>query len=885
LTLKNESNRPPKAFLRFLRWFCREDYLEEIEGDLTEVFEKQFEQFPRKAKWKFAWSVIKYFRPEFMKSFRNHQPNAYGMYKSYFTIGWRNLIRQKMYSSIKIGGFAVGIAACLLIALFIRQELSYDNHYANQDRIYRVLRHSSLNGEASVGIHLPAPFANVLQQDYPEIEKAGHYNAIENFGSGSNEVRRVDKSESFHEEGFIFVSQDMLDILEIPFVAGSPQHALLQPNTVVITRQKAEKYFPNEDPIGKVIILNNDEKRQYQVTGVIEEFPANSHLHSDFLMTLSDKEFWPGEQTSWRNQNYIDYVRVRPGTNIAALENKMSAILEKYILPYVLAIRNDKGEIDWIKSIRFELQPVKDIYLNEVGASDQLQHGDIRYIWLFGSIAAFILIIACINFINLSTARSASRAREVGLRKVVGSLRSSLIKQFLAESVLFSFCSFVVGSILAWAFLPYFNLLLAKSLAFPWKELWFLPTMGAAALLVGVVAGLYPAFYLSSFRPAQVLKGNVILGSNSTTRSVLVVFQFSVSVFLIISTVVVHRQMNYVLSKKLGYDKEQVLILEGTHTLDSKVITFKNELTRISHVKSASISGYLPVNGARRNGGGMWVEGMKEEDQVNSQHWAIDHDYVKTLGLNILKGRDFSIQIQSDSNAMVINESLAKALHLKEPIGSRLYNWLGGWTVIGVVEDFHSESMRESIKPMGLFIRSSPNTIAVKLSTTDMPGAIESVTKVWNKFSPDQPIRFTFLDQRYAQMYGDVERVGNVFTSFAILAIIVACLGLFALSAFMVEQRSKEISIRLVLGASLNSILNLLTFNFVKMVLVAIIIASPMAWYMMTNWLQDFSYKTEITWDIYALAGIISIAIALLTIGYQSFRAALMNPVDSLKSE
>jgi putative ABC transport system permease protein len=885
--LKEQKTIPPKLANRILLFFLRDDLAEEVLGDLDEKFIQTIKNGSAfRAKLNYWYQVLNYMRPFAIRKSASRYLNDYAMFKNYFKIGWRSLLKQKIYSSIKIGGFAAGIAACLLIGLFIRYELSYDRHYVNTDRIYRILRQTTFRGEAGVGIHFPAPLVDVLEKDYPEFEKAGHYLAVEHFGAGSNEVRRTDRSENTHEDGLIFMSQGLVEILEIPFLQGNGKSALKEPLSIVITERKAKKYFSGEDPIGKSFILNNDESKQYTVTGVVADFPANSHIQCDFILTTSGKEFWKGEQTDWRASNYIDYVRVRPGTDIAAIEKKLLSVLKTYFLPAAIDHGGDAEEVAWLKSMRFKLQPVHAIYLNEYGVGDDLKHGEWRYIWLFGSIATFILLIACINFINLSTARSANRAREVGLRKVVGSLRSSLVKQFLTESLLYSYFSFSLGLLLAFFLLPYFNLLVAKSLVFPWTEWWLFPILVAAACVIGILAGLYPSLYLSSFKPIQVLKGNVSRGSkNSSTRSLLVVFQFSVAIVLIVGTFAINRQMNFILNKKLGYDKDQVLLLQGTHTLENSIVTFKNELLRVPGVKHASITGFLPVDDTRRNGGPVYTEGMAENEKISSQQWSVDHDYVKTLGLKIVKGRDFNIEMPSDSQAMIINETMARAFNFKDPIGQTIFNWKGAWTVVGVVEDFHFESMKERIQPMALYIGRSANTVSVKLNTTDMQSTIASVTKVWKQFSPNQPIRFTFLDQQYAQMYDDVDRMGKIFTSFAVLAIIVACLGLFALSSFMVEQRSKEISIRVVLGASVKSIFQLLTKNFVKLVLISFVIATPIAWLMMQKWLQDYQYKIDITMDIFLLAGFFSLAIAVLTISYQAIRAALSNPVESLRSE
>jgi putative ABC transport system permease protein len=421
--------------------------------------------------------------------------------------------------------------------------------------------------------------------------------------------------------------------------------------------------------------------------------------------------------------------------------------------------------------------------------------------------------------------------------------------------------------------------------------LWLLPAFITGAVVIGLIAGIYPAIYLSSFRPVEVLKGNRSRGAkNSALRSGLVVFQFTISIILIMSTVLIDRQMKYVLTKKLGYDKDQVMLLQGAHTLGENVIALKNELIRLPEVKSATISSFVPVDipqaGTKRNGNAFFNEGGKGIDPpVGGQRWEVDHDYVKTMGLKLISGRNFSKDIQSDSQAVVINQTMAEALHLKDPIGKRITNGWGTWPVIGVVEDFHYESMKEYIQPLCLVIGRSSNIVSVKMSSSDMPAAIASVSKIWKQFSPNQSIRYSFLDQQYAHMHEDVKRMGLIFSCFAILAIIIACLGLFALSAFMVEQRNKEISIRLVLGASLKSIFNLLTFNFVKLVLIAFVIATPIAWYGMNVWLQDFSYKIDIAWDSFLIAGAASVMIALGTISYQSVKAALTNPVNGLRSE
>lgn len=875
---------PPKLARWLLFRFLREDLAEEVEGDLEEKF---FQEAKRKsvfkAKLNYWYQTFHYLRPFAMRKKKTTLIH-YDMLQNYFKISWRSLIKQKMYSTIKIGGLALGVAACFLISLYIIDELSYDKHQANGDRIYRVL--GVLEGEETTrDVDFPAPTASALESDYIEIEKAGRMNPNPLFGAGANEIRRADRLENSHEEGFTFFDQKLLEILNPKIISGSLKDALAKPHTIVITKRKAEKYFPNEDAVGKLMILNDKEKEPYTIGAVIDDFPSNTFLQYDFLLTLTNVEFWAGEQTWWRASNYPTYILVKPGVDAKALERKMTkGVIEKYLMPMAIE-SGEPNAIEIFKRAHLELQPVTEIHLG-ADVRDGLPHGDVRFIWLFGAVAGFIVLIASINFINLSTARSANRAKEVGLRKTVGSTRSHLVKQFLTESFLFAFLAFVIGILLAVIMLPYFNVLADKSISFPWNAWWLLPVFIGGVLLVGLISGVYPAFYLSSFNPVNVLKGKISRGSKSSSaRSSLVVFQFTISIILIIGTVVIYRQMNYILNKKIGYDKEQVVLLEGAGTLGDKAPQFKEELLKLSQVKHVSICDYLPVMGTKRNGNTFHREGMEKiEKGVLAQRWAVDADYVKTMGMNIVEGRDFNRDLKSDSSSVIINQTMAKQLNLVNPIGARIQNW-NVYTVIGVVEDFHFESMKENIRPLCMALDNSPSIISVKVNSAEMRNVIESITAVWDRFSPNQPVRFNFLDDRYAMMYADVQRMGSIFTTFAVLAIIVACLGLFALSAFMVEQRSKEISIRMVLGASMNSVFRLLTQNFVILVLISFVIAAPVAWYLMNQWLRDFAYKTDITWDIFVISGISALVVALGTVSYQAVRAALTNPVTNLRSE
>jgi putative ABC transport system permease protein len=811
------------------------------------------------------------------------------MIKNYFLVAWRSLMKQKVYSIIKIGGFALGIAACFLIALYIKNEVSYDKSWAHADRIYRLIGEFNDNGKIIRDAGgWPAPTTKALKQDFPEVEKAGRLMPYPSFyGGGSNQIRSIDQRQNTYEEGFTYADQDILDILEVPMVYGERSKALAEPNTIVLTKRMAAKYFPNQNPVGKIMILNNDEKTLFKVGGVIEDFPATSHLQYSFLLSLTNHELWPGEQDLWLASNYPVYILLKQGADPLQFQNKLSLILKKYYIPAMKSAgRMDADKTE--KNARLMIQKITDVHLYSFDIHDSFENGDIRFVWLFGAIACFILIIACINFINLSTAKSANRAKEVGLRKVVGSHRINLVLQFLVESILFSVLAFVIGILLAAALLPVFNTLSAKSLSMPWNEWWLLPLVIIGSLIVGILAGIYPSFYLSSFKPIYVLKGQLSRGSRgSVLRNGLVVFQFAISVILIISTLVIYNQTKYILNRKVGFDKDQVLMIQGTNTLEEKAEVFKKEIQKLSQVKNVSIADYLPIAGTNRDGNPFWKEGRTKIDpSAGAQKWRVDRDYLKTMGIKLIAGRDFFKEENSDSASAIINKAMAAELGLSNPIGQRITNGWETFTVIGVANDFNFESMKQEIRPLCLVLGNNrASIISVKINGADAKNAIASISSIWKSFAPNQPFRYTFMDESFASMYADVQRTGSIFTSFAVFAIIIACLGLFALSAFMAEQRAKEIGIRKVLGASVSGITTMLSKDFVKLIVIAFVIASPIAWWAMNRWLQDFVYRINISWTFFAVAGLAALLISLLTVSFQAIKAAIANPVKSLRTE
>jgi putative ABC transport system permease protein len=793
-----------------------------------------------------------------------------------------------MYAVINIGGFAIGIAACLLIALYIRHELSYDRDNPNKDRVFRIIGEDKQNGEVHNGISFPAPMAKALVNDFPEIERAGRTMSSELFGGANNQVRRIDQANDTYESGFCFADTSVLDILNVHMIYGNRSHALSEPFSIVICKSMADKYFPYQNPVGQRLIFNDNPKMPIIVGGVMQDFPSTSHLQYRGFISLSGINFWDGEQQQWTASNYQIYLQLKPNVNIDAFNKKITAdVLDKYMIPALIA-QGQKNVQESLKGARLYLQPVTDIHLHSYNLQeDNTKHGDIRYIYMFAAIAIFVLVLACINFLNLSTARSANRAKEVGLRKVVGSTRNNLVRQFLTESMLYSFLSFFIGILIAVTVLPLFNKVSGVQLGMPWNEWWLLPFLVAFAFVIGLLAGLYPAFYLSYFKPINTLKGNLSLGSkNADLRSVLVVFQFTISIILIIGTSVVYEQMQYILHSKIGFDKDEVVMIKGADALRDQTAAFKNELLRLPVVKNVSVSDFLPITDSKRNGNTFWKEGHLLDDHgIQTQHWVVDENYISTLGMKLTAGRNFSAKMGMDSQSTIINKAMADKLGYADPLGQIITNGGEHLRIVGVVDNFYYESMKQQVNPLLMILGSSNSIISIKVNAADMKTALASIDKVWKDFLPHQALRYDFLDQSYAAMYADVQRMQYIFTGFSILAIIVACLGLFALSAFMAEQRSKEISIRKVLGASVSNLFTLLTGNFMRLIIISLIIAIPSAWLLMNKWLQDYAYRITITWDIFFIAGITVLLLALITICWQAIKVSFVNPVESLRME
>lgn len=812
------------------------------------------------------------------------------MIKNYFKIAWRNLVKNKTFSFINIIGLASGLACFILIALYVADELSYDRFNEKAGRIYRINSDVIFGGNK---LHLAVasdPMGATLKKDYPQVEEFVRF-----FISGGSKL--IKKGNEFiRENNVAHVDSTLFDVFTIPVIAGDAKTALNEPNTVVISESAAKKYFATTDAVGKNIETDDNGSTLYKVTAVIKDIPHNSHFTFDMLFSMDNVEYQWGNFLSHNHQTYL---LLKPGADHKAFEKNFPRFIDKYVVPQAAQFMQIKSMDEFEKAgnkLEYSLMPLTDIHLRSDRVPELNVNGNIQYVYIFSAVALFVLLLACINFMNLSTARSASRAKEVGIRKVVGSEKNSLIKQFLTESILTTIISTVFAIAIAWLCLPWFNSLSAKQLLISdLLQTRYLVFLIALPLIVGLLSGLYPAFILSSFNPIVVLKGKLSGGlKRSTLRNVLVVGQFTTSIFLIAATIIVFRQLNYIQTKKLGFTKDQVLVVNGTGALGNNRDAFKNEVAKFTGVKGTTYAGYLPVAGSSRNDVSFSSEAaMSSTNSVNMQVWNIDHNYIPLMEMEIIKGRNFSKDFRTDSNATIINETAARLLGWDDPVGKKLYtyfqdgfgNTLISREVIGVVKNFHFESMKENIGPLCFRLADNYWATAFKVNTTDIKQLVSNIESKWKAMAPGMPFSYQFMDESFDNMYRVEQRTGKLGLTLAIIAILIACLGLFGLATYTAEQRIKEIGVRKVLGATISNIVSMLSKDFVVLVVISSVFAIPLAWWAMNRWLQDFAYRISIGWWVFAAAGIIALLIALITVSSQAVKAALANPVKSLRTE
>lgn len=621
--------------------------------------------------------------------------------------------------------------------------------------------------------------------------------------------------------------------------------------------------------------------------------PRNSHFHLDFLFSMKNVNYQWGQFTS---HNFNTYLLLKKGADYRSFDKKFLQYTEKYVVPYASQFMNIKSMEEFEKagnSLKYSMTPITKIHLYSDRSYELSPSGNIQYVYIFSAVALFILLIACINFMNLTTARSSNRAREVGIRKVLGTARKNLVLQFLTESTLMVFLSLIIAIGVSYLVMPVFNEVSGKNMGlgilFSTRVL---PLLIILPFLIGLLAGSYPAFFLSGFRPIEVLKGRLKMGHGSVgLRSLLVVFQFATSIILIIGTMVIYRQLNYIQTKNLGFNKDQVLIVNESNVLGNSAETFRNEVLKQPGVISGTLSSFLPVANSSRNDNTYSKEALLDaKNGFNMQSWRVDYDYLRTMGIELIKGRGFSRDFGSDSSAIIINETTAKFLGFEDPIGKTVYSAFDAnntkkFTIIGVVRNFNFESIRHTIGPLAFFLGKSIGLASFKIQPDRLPNLLKSIEATWKTMAPGMPFSYRFLDESFNEMYRDEQRVAKIALTFSILAIVIACLGLFGLATFIAEQRTKEIGIRKVLGASVSGIVQLLSKDFIRLVLIAFIIAAPFAWWAMNNWLEDFAYRINISWWIFLIAAFLALFIALATISFQALKAALTNPVKNLRME
>lgn len=808
------------------------------------------------------------------------------MIRSYLKIAFRNILKYRGYSLINILGLAIGLTCFTLIVLFVRDELSYDQYHPKADRTWRLVLDANIMGSELLAPVTPAPMAAVLVDEIPEIETATRLQPF----SGETQIRYGEKG--FVEKRFMLVDSNITEVFAIDFLQGDPKKALTAPNSLVLTESTAKRYFGEEDPLGATLIVGDTTR--YQVTGVTSDPPHNTHFHYDILASMSTLP--DSRNTIWISNNYMTYVVLKENTTPEMVEAKLPVLFKKYAGPQIkMAMGVDIDQfIEAGNKFHYNLQAMPGIHLNSNMEYEIAPNSNIAYVYIFMVVAAFLILIACINFMNLSTARSARRAKEVGMRKVMGSNRLNLVLQFLSESIFITFVALGLALILIELALPYFNQLAGKQIDFQYFDgNLIIPGFMLLGLLVGIIAGSYPALFLSAFQPVSVLKGKLKAGGRSTVlRNGLVIFQFTLSIILIVGTVVVYNQLQYMQNKRLGFEKEHVLVIQRAGSLQSQQKSFAETLRQHSGIVNVTATSNIPGgiigNTAYRPGNSSSGEGTLLMSPIFT-----DAAYIPTLDIEIIAGRNFSTDMKTDSTAFIINEAAAKHLGWQGDaidkdlvmIGQTPENNFNG-RIIGVMKDIHFQSLHQEITPLVLsYTRFQTNFLLVRLQSGNISETIDFIASQWESFAPNQLFSYQFLDESLDALYRSEKQLSEIFTIFAVLSVLIACLGLFGLASFIAEQRTKEIGVRKALGATVPMIVNLLLKDFILLIGIAFIIAAPIAYFSAGSWLQDFAYRIDVSFLTIGLSGILALLIAVLTIGYQAIKAALTNPIKALRHE
>ena len=864
---------PPNWATMLLVRFGDPNTREEVQGDMLEMYAYWSKTVGvKKADLKYIWSSLKLLRP-FTKQKRLKEYPAtflfsHDMIRNYFKIAFRNLLKNKGYSAINIGGLAVGMSVAMLIGLWIYDELSFDKYHKNHKRVGQVMQHVSFDVEKATYNVTPIPLAEELRSKYPDFKSVS---------LSKNQAFILASGEKKFAKSGNAVEPDFVEMMSLKMLAGTG-NGLKDVNSIMLSESLSKAFFGSENPLNKLIKVDNT--LTVKVTGVYEDFPANSSFREVLFLTPWEfavaKDDWiKSSLTEWDNNSFQVYAQLKDGADFGKVSAKIKDTRMK---------RDDPPGY----KPEFFLHPMDRWHLYADFKNGVNIGGLIQFVWLFGIIGVFVLLLACINFMNLSTARSEKRAKEVGIRKAVGSLRSQLISQFFSESLLVVTFAFMISLFLATVFLPFFNEVADKKMSMLWFNPWFWLMGIVFTLATGLISGSYPALYLSSFQPLKVLKGTFSVGRFAAVpRKILVVMQFTVSVTLIIGTIIVFRQIQFANNRPIGYSRNGLIeIRKNTPELYGHYEALRNDLKNTGAVKEMSeSSGAVTV----QDGGTTDIswEGKSPEAHPLVMANSVTHDYGNTIGWQLKEGRDFSRSFSTDTSSMILNEAAVKLMGFKKPIDSFVRASGKQYKVVGVIKDMIKENPFSPVSP-SFFIVNYNNLITINIRLAPNLSANEALAKVesvFKRYNPGSPFTYNFVDQEYSKKFGTEERIGKLATFFAILAIFISCLGLFGLASFVAEQRTKEIGIRKVLGASIANLWQMLSKDFVFLVIISCFISIPLAWYFMNGWLENYKYHTEISWWIFALTGIGALAITLLTVSYQAIKAALLDPVKSLRSE
>lgn len=803
------------------------------------------------------------------------------MFRNYAVTSLRNLRKHFGYTSINLIGLTLGLTVTLQIFLFVQSELSYDRFHKDAEDLYRITLDGSFSGTILNAPISPAPMANALVNDFPDVVAATRLYTFR----GERMVRKG--ATEFLEDGIILADSTFFDVLTFPLLQGNPETALARPSTVVLTQTIALKLFGSSDPMGETIILADS--TVFEVTGIVADPPQNSHIQFTILESMTG--FQQAESDFWVSNNFFTYLKLQKGSTADGFEAKLPAWYKQYAGPQIEAAFGKSYDeiLTGQNYLRYHLQPMLDVHLRSNFTIDNQVPGDIAYVYLFIAVAFFILLLACINFMNLATARSAVRATEVGIRKIVGSSRNQLIGQFLSESILMAVFAMIFAVGLVFVTTPIFNSMtgLNVNASFLLRP-GILAVLALGALTVGILAGSYPAFFLSSFKPVSVIKGRSSMTQSSPRlRNALVVFQFGISVALLIGTFVVNDQLSFIQNKRLGFIKENVILIENAGKLRDQSDAFKNSLRELTSI--IAVGGTTAIPGSLHGADPLIPEGFEREDFILTSPVMVDYDYIEAMGIELAMGRAFSRDFPSDSAAIILNEAALAKIGWDDPLGKLVYEFGGtdgqqiSKEVVGIVRDYHFKSMREEIGSLSLKLGTRPMpTLVVRTDGKNTAETLRFIEQEWDAIVPDQPLNYSFLDEKFDLLYSSDQRLGRVFSSFALFAIVIAGLGLFGLGMFVTEQRTKEIGLRKAMGASVSQIVIMLSRDFTRLVLLAIVLAVPLAWYGMNEWLDGFVYRTELQFGSFLLAAAIALAIALLTVTVQSIKAAMSDPIKAL---